>query len=88
MLVEPVAAGWLERQVEPLLAGKSKAAVKIPVHLRRGGTFGPPKDLSAPVLMIGPGTGVTPFRGFLQHRSVLRQTGGSNVVLTVHLDQC
>lgn len=42
--------------------------IRLPVFLRRGGAFGPPDSLATPLLMIGPGTGVAPFRGFLQHR--------------------
>ena len=68
MFYDCATAGWLERLVEPLLLGQTHKTIKIPIHLKRGGSFGHPADLSHPMLMIGPGTGVAPFRGFLQHR--------------------
>ncbi len=47
----------------------------LPVFIERNERFRLPTDTSRDVIMIGPGTGVAPFRGFVQERAVIGATG-------------
>ncbi len=47
----------------------------LPVYVQRGHAFGLPKDPTTPVIMIGPGTGVAPFRAFLLERQATKAPG-------------
>jgi NADPH-dependent sulfite reductase flavoprotein alpha-component len=47
----------------------------VPVFLQRSPHFRVPEDGDKPMIMVGPGTGIAPFRAFLQERRALGHRG-------------
>lgn len=57
------------------LADLVKPGDKVPVFVQPNKNFRLPADGSTPVIMVGPGTGIAPFRAFVEHRAALGTTG-------------
>lgn len=55
---------------------KCYAGQRVPIHIRHS-SFRLPSDPLRPVIMVGPGTGVAPFRGFVQERAEMARGGES-----------
>jgi sulfite reductase (NADPH) flavoprotein alpha-component len=52
-----------------------RANQKVGAFVHRSPHFRLPEDHTKPVIMVGPGTGVAPFRGFLYQREAIGATG-------------
>ena len=57
------------------LAERAAPGAAVPVYVQQAHGFRLPADGDAPIIMIGPGTGVAPFRAFLQERRAIGAKG-------------
>jgi sulfite reductase (NADPH) flavoprotein alpha-component len=57
------------------LADRAKPDARVKAYIQKAHGFALPKGGAVPIVMIGPGTGVAPFRSFLWHRRATKATG-------------
>jgi len=63
-----VCSHWLVQQMP-----KEEQPIYVPIFVEKA-TFRLPKNPSIPIVMVGPGTGLAPFRGFVQERKHLAKS--------------
>ncbi|XP_029527133.1 NADPH--cytochrome P450 reductase-like [Oncorhynchus nerka] len=66
-----VATNWLKNK---LVVTDNGHKATVPMYVRKS-QFRLPFKASNPVVMIGPGTGIAPFMGFLQERGWMKEQG-------------
>jgi sulfite reductase (NADPH) flavoprotein alpha-component len=57
------------------MADQVSVGERMPIYIQVNKRFRLPASGDAPIIMIGPGTGIAPFRSFLYERRALGQTG-------------
>jgi cytochrome P450/NADPH-cytochrome P450 reductase len=67
--------GTYEGVCSSYLAGQKDGSVVHAFVKDTKSAFRLPDDPTVPIIMVGPGTGLAPFRGFLQERAALRAQG-------------
>ncbi|MBS9479036.1 sulfite reductase subunit alpha [Ancylobacter radicis] len=59
------------------LADRIEPGATLPVYVQKAHGFALPASGEVPIIMVGPGTGIAPFRAFLQERLATRASGGA-----------
>ncbi len=59
------------------LAERIQPGDKLPIYIQNNENFKLPDSPDTPIIMVGPGTGVAPFRSFLQEREEIGANGKS-----------
>lgn len=70
------------------LADLATMDTEIPIFIQKNGHFCPPANPDTPMIMVGPGTGIAPFRGFLQERRATGAKGKNWLIFGEQREDC
>lgn len=59
------------------MADRLSPSQSVQVYVQKAHSFALPADPTKPIIMVGPGTGIAPFRSFLHHRAATMAPGNS-----------
>ncbi|MFF4855522.1 molybdopterin-dependent oxidoreductase [Streptomyces rubiginosohelvolus] len=71
------ALGGMRKGVASTFLADAEPDSPVPVFVQSNDRFRPPADPATPMIMVGPGTGVAPFLGFLEERRALGHSGAN-----------
>ncbi|WP_282687661.1 MULTISPECIES: bifunctional nitrate reductase/sulfite reductase flavoprotein subunit alpha [unclassified Streptomyces] len=69
--------GRMRKGVASTFLADAEPDSPVPVFVQRNDRFRPPADPATSMIMVGPGTGVAPFLGFLEERRALGHSGAN-----------
>src|SRR5690242_10671795 len=70
------------------LAERINPGDEVKVYVQKAHAFGLPQDTKTPIIMIGPGTGIAPFRAFLLDRKATGAAGKNSLFFGHQRSDC
>jgi sulfite reductase (NADPH) flavoprotein alpha-component len=87
-VVQYESRGRVRKGVASTFLSERADKVPVPVYPSSAKHFHMPEDQSLPLIMIGPGTGVAPFRAFLQERQAVGAKGKNWLFFGAQREKC
>jgi sulfite reductase alpha subunit-like flavoprotein len=83
-------SGLCTSYLEGLTTSPDLKSVRVRIYPKPSSDFHLPASVSTPLILVGPGTGVAPFVGFLEHLQCLKAAGtvGSDAVKSLLFFGC
>jgi sulfite reductase (NADPH) flavoprotein alpha-component len=87
-VVQYESRGRVRKGVASTFLAERADKVPVPVYPSSAKHFHMPEDQNLPLIMIGPGTGIAPFRAFLQERRAISAKGKNWLLYGAQREKC